>query len=238
MEYPQAQPLGEEALLLQWDERVDARLNAAVHAAATIVRSAALPGVHELVPAYASLLVRFDASIWSTGGRRDAHAALHAKLIEILAAGGGKVEVAPPPARVHEIAVRYGGEDGPDLAGLASTLGLDEAEVITRHTAPLYRVAMLGFAPGFAYLLGLDPRLAAPRRPRPRTRVPAGSVAIGGLQTGIYPAALPGGWQLVGRTARVLFDAARQPPALLQPGDGVRLVALFPHAAASGRASV
>ena len=97
---------------------------------------------------------------------------------------------------------------------------------MARHGAPLYRVAMLGFAPGFPYLLGLDPGLALPRRDQPRQRVEAGSVAIGGSQTGIYPQASPGGWQLIGRTPLRLFDPQRQPPCPLAPGDGVRFVAI------------
>ena len=102
----------------------------------------------------------------------------------------------------------------------------NEAEVIARHVAGRYRVAMLGFAPGFPYLLGLDPRLTVPRRADPRARVPAGSVAIGGMQTGIYPEALPGGWQLIGRTPLGLFDMRATPPSQLQPGDRVRFEAI------------
>ncbi len=125
------------------------------------------------------------------------------------------------PARTHEIPVRY---DGEDLHELASLHGLSVEEAIARHLAPLYSVAFLGFAPGFAYLLGLDPCLATPRRVRPRTRVPAGSVAIGDAFTGIYSVASPGGWHLLGRTESVLFDPERRPAALLAAGDRVRFV--------------
>ena len=107
---------------------------------------------------------------------------------------------------------------------LAQHAALDVDEVIARHTAATYRVAMLGFAPGFPYLFGLDPSLHMPRRANPRTRVPAGSVAIGGAQTGIYPSELPGGWQIIGRSPAVLFDVKRDPPSLLMPGDTVRFV--------------
>ncbi|HEY6894280.1 MAG TPA: 5-oxoprolinase subunit PxpB, partial [Rhodanobacteraceae bacterium] len=141
------------------------------------------------------------------------------------------VLAAPPetgraPQRLVEIPVRYGGEYGPDLDALAHYAKLDAAEVIAKHTAATYTVAMLGFAPGFPYLFGLDDALQMPRRATPRTRVPAGSVAIGGAQTGIYPTELPGGWQLIGRTPLALFDAARDPPSLLMPGDRVRFVAI------------
>jgi KipI family sensor histidine kinase inhibitor len=118
--------------------------------------------------------------------------------------------------------VCYGGESGPDLDAVAEHAGLSRDDVIARHAAAEYTVAMLGFAPGFPYLLGLDRALQVPRRPSPRTRVPAGSVAIGGAQTGIYPRELPGGWHLIGRTPLVLFDPAREPPCLLAPGDRVR----------------
>lgn len=120
--------------------------------------------------------------------------------------------------------MRFGGDDGPDLAVVAEAAGLSEADAITRFCAPVYQVAMLGFAPGFPYLLGLDPVLAMPRLETPRTRVPAGSVAIGGAQAGIYPREGPGGWRLLGRTPVGLFDHEREPPALLAPGGTVRFV--------------
>ena len=123
--------------------------------------------------------------------------------------------------RVHEIGVRY---DGEDLAEVAGRTGLDVAEVVARHAAPLYTVACLGFSRGFPYLEGLDPALWLPRRASPRARVPAGSVAVAAEQAGIYPQATPGGWHLLGTTDAVLFDEAAQPPARLAPGDRVRFV--------------
>jgi inhibitor of KinA len=129
-------------------------------------------------------------------------------------------------AAAIDIPVCYGGECGPDLDGLALHAKLPAAEVIARHCAAEYRVAMLGFAPGFAYLLGLDSTLHAPRHAVPRVRVPAGSVAIGGAQTGVYPRELPGGWRIIGRTPLVLFDASRDPPAVLGPGQRVRFRAI------------
>jgi KipI family sensor histidine kinase inhibitor len=124
-------------------------------------------------------------------------------------------------ATTHEIAVRY---DGDDLAELAAHAGLHIDDVIARHARATYRVAFVGFQPGFAYLDGLPLELHAPRRSTPRPRVPVGSVAIGGAWTGIYPLATPGGWNLVGTTDAVLFDGRRPVPALLQPGDAVRFV--------------
>ena len=128
-----------------------------------------------------------------------------------------------PTGRVHEIAVRYDGEDLPEVARRA---GLDAAEVVARHAAPLYTVACLGFSRGFPYLEGLDPVLWLPRRASPRARGPAGSVAVASEQAGIYPQATPGGWHLLGTTDAVLFDESAEPPAMLAPGDRVRFVPL------------
>lgn len=125
-----------------------------------------------------------------------------------------------------EIPVHYGGAAGPDLKSLAKLLNMSVDEVVKRHTQADYIVFFLGFQPGFAYLGGLDPSLHAPRHSEPRLEVPAGTVGIGGEQTGIYPAVSPGGWQLLGRTDLALFDPARNPPTLLQPGDRVRFKAL------------
>lgn len=127
--------------------------------------------------------------------------------------------------KLVDIEVAYGGDEGPDLADVAKHTGLTPAEVVRRHTAPEYIVYFLGFQPGFAYMGGLDKSLATPRRAEPRMAVPAGSVGIGGEQTGIYPAASPGGWQLLGRTDAALFMPQRNPPTLLAPGDRVRFVA-------------
>src|SRR4029453_11750555 len=126
---------------------------------------------------------------------------------------------APGLSREHVIPVHYGGSDGPDLADVALAAGLSEAEVVARHAGASYRVFMLGFLPGFAYIGPLDPSLARPRRATPRPRVPAGSVAIAGVLTGIYPMESPGGWHLIGRTTAKLFDAGGTPPAILRAGD-------------------
>jgi KipI family sensor histidine kinase inhibitor len=217
------EPLGEAALLLRFGEGLDASANARVHAAASVLRDAHLPGLVDIAPAYATLALHYDPAAWldANGGHpwRNFEAAVRAV-------------ISTPPAqtsietRVVEIPVCYGGELGPDLDALAGHAKLDPSAVIARHAAATYTVAMLGFAPGFPYLFGLDAALHMPRRANPRTRVPAGSVAIGGAQTGIYPSELPGGWQLIGRTPLALFDARRDPPSLLAPGDRVRFVAI------------
>lgn len=217
------EPLGETMLLLRFGERIDLDLNARVHAAAETLRRVEMPGLVDVIPAYATLALHYDAVFWA--GRDGEPPWQH------LAGTLRAVFATPPRGDSHdgplvEIPVCYGGAHGVDLAEVARHAGLDADSVIARHTAAEYRVAMLGFAPGFPYLLGLDPVLHTPRRAQPRTCVPRGSVAIGGAQTGIYPSELPGGWQLIGRTPQVLFDATREPPCRLMPGDRVRFRAI------------
>lgn len=216
------EPLGETMLLLVFGERVDAEINTRVHAAAARLRAAALPAVIDLVPAYATLGLRYRPEVWAGDGEA-AWRRLARAVRDVLE----EVEPAPQAeGRFFELAICYGGEFGPDLEALAQHARFSPEEVVARHTAADYRVAMIGFAPGFAYLLGLDPRLVMPRRAAPRLQVPAGSVAIGGAQTGIYPRALPGGWQLIGRSPQSLFDPGRSPPCLLAAGDRVRFRAV------------
>ena len=128
------------------------------------------------------------------------------------------------PGERIEIPVAYGGTDGPDLADVARHCGMSQQEVVQLHAQATYTVFFVGFLPGFAYLGELDARLATPRLPEPRIKVPAGSIAIGGNQTGIYPLSTPGGWRLIGRTDRVMFDPRRSPPTLLRAGNLVRFV--------------
>lgn len=167
--------------------------------------------LEDIVPADGSLLLIFKRN-----------ASVSARLLTALAA--------PPEAcrsnagRLHEIVVEYGGAAGPDLPAVADQAGIDVASYIARHAAVEYTVAFVGFQPGFPYLCGLPDALHAPRRASPRVRVPAGSVAVGGPYTGMYPASGPGGWQLIGRTRARLFDPRREAPVLLMPGDRVRLL--------------
>jgi inhibitor of KinA len=214
---PRIENVGEDALLLHFGDRIDAVINARVHAANHRIQHA-LPQL-ETVPAYASILLRFDPFAWSDHAGQTPHQAVTQAVLHALQ----RTEHNLASPRRIEIPVYY---DGEDLAALAQHAQLTIEQVITRHTGGDYQVAMLGFAPGFPYLLGLDPALQMPRRGTPRTRVPAGSVAIGGAQTGIYPAELPGGWQLIGRTPLGLFDPLRTSPARLAPGDRVRFVAI------------
>ncbi|MCQ4164960.1 5-oxoprolinase subunit PxpB [Tahibacter harae] len=219
---PRAEALGDSAVLLHFGEAIDAAVNARVHAAARHIAALQLPGIVELVPAYASLAVQLDPACWSGGAPAPAQRCA-AALLDALAAA--------PEARgsfstTIEIPVCYGAGFGPDLDAAAARCGLAVPELAALHAAADYRVALLGFAPGFPYLLGLDPRLHLPRLATPRTRVPAGSVAIGGAQTGIYPRELPGGWNLIGRTPLRLFDAARTPPNRIAAGMRLRFRAI------------
>lgn len=216
---PAIEQLAEDALLLRFGDRIDADINARVHAAARTLRAGNLPGLIDVAPAYATLLVRFDPSAQAIGElRRVLSETLRPDILESSMASGVAREIVVPAC--------YGGRHGPDLEAVAAHAHRAPDEIVARHAASRYTVAMLGFAPGFPYLLGLDPALHAPRRADPRTRVPAGSVAIGGAQTGIYPRELPGGWQLIGRTPLALFDPGRDPPCLLAPGDHVRFRAI------------
>lgn len=167
--------------------------------------------VDDLVPAARTLLVVARATTDLTGL---AHAIRRAAV-------SADTSAPPPDTSVIEVPVHY---DGPDLDAVAAHTGLTATEVVAAHTATAWRVAFGGFAPGFAYLVGGDPRLVVPRHAEPRTRVPAGAVALAGEFSGIYPRESPGGWQLLGTTDLVLWDPDRDPPALLMPGTTVRFV--------------
>ncbi|GAA0235592.1 allophanate hydrolase subunit 1 [Cryptosporangium japonicum] len=171
------------------------------------VRAARLPGVLDLVPAARTVLVRLDPAVTSPARVRHRIAGL--------AVGEGRLA----DRGTVEIPVRY---DGDDLAEVADHLGVTADEVVARHTSSTWTAAFAGFAPGFAYLTGDDPRLDVPRRATPRTRIPAGAVALAGGFSAVYPADTPGGWQLIGRTTTRLWDVDRDPPALLVPGTRVR----------------
>lgn len=181
--------------------------------------AAAIPGVVDVVPSPERVTVVYDILA------ADCFEALAAAVAERAAALATQLPTSrEKPSPLHEIPVAYGGEHGADLESLCRERGLSNAEAIRLHTLAEYRVTAVGFTPGFAYLGGLSSRLAMPRRATPRLRVPAGSVGIGGEQTGVYPFASPGGWQLIGRTGRRLFDPTRERPCLLAVGDRVRFV--------------
>jgi KipI family sensor histidine kinase inhibitor len=180
-----------------------------VHRLAAAVRTAALPGVVDVVPGYRTVLVTVA---------EPAQLAAVRDVVPVLELGSP----AATTAAALDVPVVY---DGEDLGDVCRLTGLSADEVVARHTAVEYVVAFLGFTPGFPYLVGLDPALHVPRRATPRTAVPAGAVGLAGAQTGVYPSPSPGGWQLIGRTDVVLFDVARDPAALLAAGDRLRFVA-------------
>ena len=208
-----AVPLGDSAITIVLGNDRSTDLLNRVHATAAALAAEQLPDVQDIVPAYLGVAVFYDSL-------RTTFSEMAAKLLPICeqatasTAGSHKI-------REHEIRVTY---DGADLAQVAQTCGLSIDEVIARHSDRRYTVDLLGFVPGFAYLSELDASLQLPRRPQPRPRVAAGSVAIAGAQTAVYPLDTPGGWHIIGRTEKVMFDPLRDPPALLRAGDLVRFV--------------
>jgi inhibitor of KinA len=205
-------PAGESALIVEFEERIDPAVNATTIACADAIQAAAIAGVRDVVPTYRSVAVYFDPL------RTDTDALMERITHEAESAGPGAV-VARAPLRIP---VCYGGDLGPDLPQVAAFARLSEADVVQLHAGATYRVFMLGFVPGFAYLGMVDSRIAMPRRATPRVRVPSGSVGIAGIQTGIYPAETPGGWQLIGRTPLRPYDPSRAEPFLMKAGDSVQ----------------
>jgi inhibitor of KinA len=217
---PECMPLGECALIMRWGNAIDAALNEQLVGFARHLQAEPLPGLREAAAAYCSLVVRYEPrDLQPLPGSTGFH--VMALRLNERWLGFRPQDIAAP--KHIQIPVRYGGED---LAALAISTGLGETGVIEAHTAREYRVYLMGFLPGFGYLGDVDERIAAPRHSTPRLRVEAGSVGIAGRQTGVYPMASPGGWQIIGRTERKLFDPSEERPVLLEPGDRVRFVAI------------
>ena len=206
-----AQPLGDSALTIRFGTERSSELLERIHAASSLLADAGIDAVEDIVPTYLSLTVFYDCLRRSYGEVSS----------EVLAICGKAVNKTTPTvgAREHVIPTRY---DGVDLPDVSAATGLSVEEVINRHSAGVYRVDILGFVPGFAYLSQLDESLVLPRREQPRPRVTPGSVAIAGAQTAVYPLATPGGWHIIGSTDAVMFDPKRPEPALLRAGDTVR----------------
>ncbi|MGH7460918.1 MAG: 5-oxoprolinase subunit PxpB [Longimicrobiales bacterium] len=217
-------PLGDSAVLIRVADTLSAATHAHVRAICAELDRAPVVGMVELVPAYTAVAVHYDLNVFSAA-QTGPFAALSALLEERLA----NLQVAaPPPGPLVEVPVRYGGVDGPDLEEVAQHAGLSAEEVVRVHASAEYQVYMIGFSPGFPYMAGLPEEIAMPRRNSPRLAVPAGSVGIGGRQTGIYPMETPGGWRIIGRTDLRLFRPESDPPTLFQLGDRVRFVPLDP----------
>ncbi|HUE85650.1 MAG TPA: 5-oxoprolinase subunit PxpB [Vicinamibacterales bacterium] len=206
---------GDTMLLVEWEQVIDPVINQRAIGLAARLEARLGPLVRDIVPGYCSLGIHFDPLLTDI-------AALE-RTIDEEARELRDVD-ATADRSVIEIPVRYGGTEGPDLENVAEWAGCTAAQVVERHASRTYRVYMLGFVPGFAYMGRVDSSIAAPRHRVPRERVAAGSVGIAGEQTGVYPIATPGGWRLVGQTDAVMFDAARATPNLLRPGDLVRFV--------------
>lgn len=207
-------PAGERGLVVEFGDAISIEINNQVRALALDLEAAAIPGLIETVPTYRSLGIEYDPLALS-------FEEAERKIREVAATlDPGTL---PAPRRV-EIPTVYGGVYGPDLPFVAEHAGLSEAEVIRLHSQTMYHVYMIGFSAGFAYLGGLPERLHTPRLPSPRIKVPKGSVAIGGSQTGAYAAETPGGWRIVGRTYVNLFDPLQAIPTPMQPGDTVQFV--------------
>jgi len=205
-------PVGDATMVVEFEERIDPAVNARAIAAAEALRAAAIPGVRDVVPTYRSvavyydpLLTDYDRLVWRLEDAIDAPTP------------AGSIE----HARIR-VPVCYGGDFGPDLPEIAKFARASEAEVIAIHISRTYRVFMLGFMPGFAYMGLVDSHIAVPRRETPRVRVPAGSVCVAGVQTSVHPVEAPSGWHLIGRTPVRPFDPSRRDPFLMKPADEVQ----------------
>lgn len=202
---------GDTALVVQFGDVIDRTLSDRVLRLGRKIRALGIAGITDLVPTFRSLLVHYDPVV--VGGEE-----LQAKLEGLLESS----ETEAQEARQWTIPVCYEGEYGPDVNDVAQASGLSPTEVVEQHAGTLFHVYMLGFVPGYPYMGDLPPPLVLPRRSNPRTRVPPGSVAIASVMTAIYPLESPGGWHLIGSTPIRLFDASKDNPALLCPGDKVR----------------
>ena len=209
---------GDRGLLVEYGDGIDPEVNAKVRSMAIVMKQNTPEGVIEAIPTYRSLLLVYDPSTTNPAKLQKELKTLEERLAEI------KI---PPPDTV-EIPVCYGGEFGPDIGYVAETHNLTAEKVILLHSEPEYLIYMVGFTPGFPFLGGLSEKLYTPRLETPRTLVPEGSVGIANNQTGIYPVASPGGWQLIGRTPVKLFAPERPNPFLYQAGDRIKFKPISP----------
>ena len=207
-------PEGDSGLLIQFEQVISPAINQRIAAIVKLIRAQQISGIIDMIPTYCSLLINYNPQAIS-------YKELHHR-IESIVKMDTKTESITK--KVYEIPTCYGGKYGPDLKNIAEHAGLSEEEVIRIHSSSDYLIYMLGFLPGFTYLGGLDERIHTPRLANPRVLIPAGSVGIGGSQTGIYPVDSPGGWQLRGMTPVKTYDPNRAEPILVQAGDYIRFV--------------
>jgi inhibitor of KinA len=205
-------PAGDAALLVEFPPRIDPVINAQAIGLAHSIKEWRADAVQDVVVGYSSVTVYFNPLDMDAAALEDRLRVAVRRLPDRIVAEGTRIDVP----------VCYGEEFGPDLGDVAAWATATEEEVVALHCATTYRVYVVGFVPGFPYMAAVHPRLAIPRKPTPRPRVPAGSVAIAAGQTGIYPIDTPGGWHLIGRTRLKLYDESRPEPFLLKPGDSVR----------------
>lgn len=205
---------GDSSLLIEFGNEISTEINQKITATVQLMKEQHIEGVVDMIPAFCSLLINYDPRVISYDELKERMTAL--TKVDIKTQAGTK--------KVFEIPVCYGGEYGPDLANIAEHAGISEEEVIKIHSSRDYLIYMLGFLPGFTYLGGLDERIHTPRLANPRLKISAGSVGIGGSQTGIYPLDSPGGWQLMGMTPVKTYDPEREVPILVEAGDYIRFV--------------
>lgn len=214
-------PLGDNAVMIEWEQRIDPDIHEQVMKAFHYLQSLQLSYITDLIPAYASLAVLYDAARIRQTIKRPARAWISDFITKALQQ---QTDTLTRPSRSLQIPVCYHPSLAPDLAAMAQQKGISETAIIQLHTAQTYTVYMLGFLPGFPYMGKVDTQLASPRLKQPRTQVPAGSVGIAGEQTGIYPLASPGGWNIIGQTPIRLFDPEAEEPCYCRPGDQVQFV--------------
>ena len=205
---------GDSSLLVEFGKKISPEINRKITAAVQMMKEQHIEGVVDVIPAFCSLLINYDPRVVTYGEIKERIQ----KIVRL------EVKTGEVRKRIFEIPVCYGGEYGPDLGNIAEHAGLSEEEVIEIHSSRDYLIYMLGFLPGFTYLGGLDERIHTPRLANPRIKINAGSVAIGGSQTGIYPLDSPGGWQLMGMTPVKTYDPGRENPILVEAGDYIRFV--------------
>ena len=205
---------GDSSLLIEFGNEISPEINRRIAAVVELMREQHIEGVVDVIPAFCSLLVNYDPRV---AGYEKMKQRLES-LVRV------DIKVGQTKRKIFEIPVLYGGEYGPDLASIADHAGISEDEVVLIHSSKDYLIYMLGFLPGFCYLGGLDERIHTPRLSNPRLRIRAGSVGIGGSQTGIYPLDSPGGWQLMGMTPIKTYDPEREIPILVEAGNYIRFV--------------